>query len=369
MPSVMIAEDDLFMADMLEEALAANGYDVCGIASTVEKAVELGERHRPDLAVLDIRLANGGLGTEIPARLKSQGHMGVLYASGQVGTMSLTRTDGEALIVKPYRSEDIVRALRIVEQMIGDRNASRHFPKGFSILDGGPDSGTAQHAFDAELVTQNRRLRQQQSELARFSAFAVVCGDLDRVLAEATRVCAECMRVPYCAIFRYRPEDNDLLVAAGFGWDQGTIGRVRSGADGSTPHGRAFTTGEPVICDNLNLDAGFARPRLYVTHDIVTTLSVLIVSNYQPSGLSRGVLEYLPYGVLEIGSTGPRIYDTHDVEFLSSVANIAAAAVDTMKRDSALRVAADRLQEVVDDQRSFREAKNLLPSEKGPLGK
>ena len=41
MPSVMIAEDDLFMADMLEEALAANGYDVCGIASTVEKAVEL----------------------------------------------------------------------------------------------------------------------------------------------------------------------------------------------------------------------------------------------------------------------------------------------------------------------------------------
>ena len=68
--------------------------------------------------------------------------MGVLYASGQVGTMSLTRTDGEALIVKPYRSEDIVRALRIVEQMIGDRNASRHFPKGFSILDGGPDLRT-----------------------------------------------------------------------------------------------------------------------------------------------------------------------------------------------------------------------------------
>ena len=125
MPSVMIAEDDLFMADMLEEALAANGYEVCGIARTVEKAVELGERHKPDLAVLDIRLADGGLGTDIPARLKSQGHMGVLYASGHVGQMSLTRTDGEALIVKPYRSEDVIRALRIVEQIISTRNASR----------------------------------------------------------------------------------------------------------------------------------------------------------------------------------------------------------------------------------------------------
>jgi two-component system, response regulator PdtaR len=69
MTSVMIAEDDLFMADMLEEALAASGYEVCGIARTVEKAVELAERHKPDLAILDIRLANGGLGTDIPARL------------------------------------------------------------------------------------------------------------------------------------------------------------------------------------------------------------------------------------------------------------------------------------------------------------
>ncbi len=63
MPSVMIAEDDLFVADMLEEALATNGYVVCGIARTVEKAAALGERHRPDPAVLKIRLADGGLGT------------------------------------------------------------------------------------------------------------------------------------------------------------------------------------------------------------------------------------------------------------------------------------------------------------------
>ena len=130
MPSVMIAEDDLFMADMLEEALAANGYEVCGIARTVEKAVELGEQHKPDLAILDIRLADGGLGTDIP-RLKSQGHMGVLYASGHVGQMSLTMADGEALIVKPYRSEDVIRALRIVEQIVSTRNASRSFPRGF----------------------------------------------------------------------------------------------------------------------------------------------------------------------------------------------------------------------------------------------
>ena len=57
MPTVMIAEDDLIMADMLAETLVEGGYEVCGIAGTVEKAVELAERHKPDLAVLDIRLA------------------------------------------------------------------------------------------------------------------------------------------------------------------------------------------------------------------------------------------------------------------------------------------------------------------------
>ena len=132
MPRVMIAEDDPRMAGMLEETLVANGYDVCGTAGTVEKAVELGERYKPDLAVLDIRLADGGLGTEIPARLKSRGHMGVLYASGHVGQIALTKGDGEALIVKPYRSDDVIGGLRIVEQIISSRNAPRHFPKSLS---------------------------------------------------------------------------------------------------------------------------------------------------------------------------------------------------------------------------------------------
>ena len=73
MPTVMIAEDDLLMADMLEDVLVAGGYEVCGIARTVEQGIELGDRCKPDLAVLDIRLADGGLGTDIAARLHSRG--------------------------------------------------------------------------------------------------------------------------------------------------------------------------------------------------------------------------------------------------------------------------------------------------------
>jgi DNA-binding response OmpR family regulator len=43
---VLVAEDDLTMADMIEACLTANGYQVTGIACTVAKAVALG-RNEP----------------------------------------------------------------------------------------------------------------------------------------------------------------------------------------------------------------------------------------------------------------------------------------------------------------------------------
>jgi DNA-binding response OmpR family regulator len=135
MRKVLIAEDDLVMADMLTEVLVHSGYEVCGIACTVDKAVELGERHKPDLAILDLRLAREGVGTEIAARLSSRGSMGILYATGNVGQMGrLTKADGQACIRKPYRPEDVVHALKIVEQIVSAGEVAGPFPKGFKVL-------------------------------------------------------------------------------------------------------------------------------------------------------------------------------------------------------------------------------------------
>ena len=259
MLKVMIAEDDLLMADMLEDVLVQSGYEVCGIARTVEKAVELGEQHKPDLAILDLRLAEGGIGTDIAVRLNRHGSMGVLYASGNAGQMGLTKADGEACLGKPYRATDVVRALEIVEQMVSTGEASRPFPKGFYVLNGSAGSNAEANPDNTESA-EIRRLRRQQAALAAFGTFALGEGDLGKVLTEAARVCAEGLEVPFCKVCRYRPEENDLLVEAGIGWHQGVIGRVVSRADASSPQGRAFTTGDPVICGNLNADATFVLP-------------------------------------------------------------------------------------------------------------
>ena len=254
MTKVMIAEDDLLTADMLKDALVESGYDVCGIARTVDKAIELGERHNPDLAILDIQLAEGGLGTEIPGRIKGADHMGVLYASGHVGKLGLTKADGQALLTKPYRTEDVIRALKIVQQLVKTEGASRQSPKGFSILDASPKGATELDSDDTALARENKRIRRQQTQLARFGSFALGEHDLDNVLTTAARVCADCLEVYQCAIYRYRPDENDLIVEAGVGWDAGVVGRVIAQADNSTPHGRTFIGRRSLICRDLTKD-------------------------------------------------------------------------------------------------------------------
>jgi ActR/RegA family two-component response regulator len=183
MSTVMIAEDDLLMADMLEDTLVASGYEVCGIARTVEQAIELGDRCKPDFAILDIRLADGGLGTDIAARLHSRDGIGILYASGNSRHVGLTKDDGEALLHKPYRPGDVVRALKIVEQIVCTGEASQPFPRGFSVLTGSsPKSGTVSDSADHQ-DDGIRRLRRQQAELA--DEYAAWCNTLPEALRDS----------------------------------------------------------------------------------------------------------------------------------------------------------------------------------------
>jgi DNA-binding response OmpR family regulator len=141
MLKVLIAEDDLMIADMAEEALVDSGYEVCGIARTVDEAVALGRRHRPDLAVIDLRLADGGRGTEIAAQLGPLGRLGVLYASANISPVMLSGAEGDACLAKPYRFADLVRGLEIVAGIVATGTASPPFPRGFQLL----SSVTAAH--------------------------------------------------------------------------------------------------------------------------------------------------------------------------------------------------------------------------------
>jgi CheY-like chemotaxis protein len=133
-PKVLIVEDDLMIADAVEEFLAKCGYEVCGVARDVPAAISLGRQHKPDLAVIDLRLADGGLGTAVAADLITRGRIGILYATANITSFMLNAVDGDAYLVKPYSPADLLRSLEIVTDIVATGRASPPFPRGFKML-------------------------------------------------------------------------------------------------------------------------------------------------------------------------------------------------------------------------------------------
>jgi len=191
------------------------------------------------------------------------------------------------------------------------------------------------------------RLLRQQAALASFGSFAFKETSLPAILAEAARICAASLEVPFCKICRYRGAENDLLIEAGCGWDSGVVGRVISQADETSPQGRAYVTREPVIIRDIRDANNLVLPDFYLQHGIVSTVDVVIAT-----------IEGLPYGILEIDSPTLHQYDQHDINFLTGFANVLAEAVATARRNEAMQILLDR-QKLLAEELQHRVRNNL----------
>jgi DNA-binding response OmpR family regulator len=115
-------------------ALEAEGYCVTEIARTVDEALEAVERQEPDFAVIDLHLANGGLGTDVGMHLRQTKVLGILYSTGNDNAKSLTLGVGDAVMTKPYRMNDVGRALKILDELAQFGQTQLAFPRGFRLL-------------------------------------------------------------------------------------------------------------------------------------------------------------------------------------------------------------------------------------------
>ena len=105
---VLLVEDDVMIGPLLAETLDRSlGYEVCGIEATEAGAVAAAARHRPDLMIVDVDLAEG-TGTAAMERITRIGPIPHLFMSG---LPRRTAAPGEVLLLKPFREADLVRAI------------------------------------------------------------------------------------------------------------------------------------------------------------------------------------------------------------------------------------------------------------------
>jgi two-component sensor histidine kinase len=182
------------------------------------------------------------------------------------------------------------------------------------------------------------KLIRQQEALAEFGTFAFQSVDLQLVLDEAARLCAFCLDADFATICEYRPLHNDLIVVAGFGWNEGVVGFAVSSANETSPQGRAFITGLPQTSSNIEVTNTYAPPAFYAEHGVLSTADVIVASK---SGS--------PFGILEVDSQTAGEFDQRDIAFLTGFANVLAEAVATRTRSDALLVTNRRMAALVEE--------------------
>lgn len=107
-PCILLAEDEMLLAMMLEDRLSSAGYHVIK-AARLAKCMELAESAPIDLAILDINLA-GEL--SFPAALVLR-HRGIpfVFSSGYDGDDLPEVWRNEKVLQKPYDSRQLTAAL------------------------------------------------------------------------------------------------------------------------------------------------------------------------------------------------------------------------------------------------------------------
>jgi len=110
---VVIAEDEAIIRLDLKEILTSAGYDVVGESGRGDEAVELVARHRPDLAILDIKMP-GMDGLRAAREITSQYQVAVmlLTAFSQRDLIEEARDAGvAAYLVKPFQARELLPAV------------------------------------------------------------------------------------------------------------------------------------------------------------------------------------------------------------------------------------------------------------------
>ncbi|WP_116085981.1 response regulator [Tropicimonas sp. IMCC34011] len=94
---VLIVEDNAFIALDLEAQILEMGHVVVGIAATASKAVEMSRKTFPDLALVDLKLADGSRGQDAALVLRNEMRVPSVIVSGSLHEM----TEAEAALIRP----------------------------------------------------------------------------------------------------------------------------------------------------------------------------------------------------------------------------------------------------------------------------
>ena len=160
--TILVVDDDRLVLATLAHGLSQAGYDVID-ADNGDDAILLARQHRPDLALLDIRM-QGLSGFDVAEYLRSHCQMPFMFLSAfadEATTAQVKALGAVAYLVKPL---DIGQILPVVAAAFADLPAQRDAPHGAKPAEALPAPavmmavGVLMHRFSLSRVAAFERL-------------------------------------------------------------------------------------------------------------------------------------------------------------------------------------------------------------------
>ncbi len=104
-PKILVVEDEIIVAVNLGQKLKKLGYELVGITSSGEEAIQKAEENHPDLVLMDINIEGNLDGIETAEVLRNRFHTPVIYLTAYADESTLDRakkTEPLGYIVKPF---------------------------------------------------------------------------------------------------------------------------------------------------------------------------------------------------------------------------------------------------------------------------
>ena len=165
----------------------------------------------------------------------------------------------------------------------------------------------------------------QQAAVALLGEHALEGASTIDLMDEAVNGAARMLGAEISAVWEFLPDEDCLVLRSGIGWPETEIGSLRYPAGEGSQAGYTLLSRAPVVVEDWDAERRFEQPS-FRGRRTGAGLSVKI------EGGSRG-----PFGVLVIQSMRPRKFAAGDIDFLQSLANVLADALERQAVEDAIR--------------------------------
>lgn len=129
---ILLVEDELIIADYMQDCLQKFGYEVTGICINYQEAVEALAASKPDIVLLDITLKGPKSGIDLAAHINTAVKIPFVFITSHSDKNTIDKakqTLPYAYLIKPFNEGDLYAAIETALMQFASRNAAKEEEK------------------------------------------------------------------------------------------------------------------------------------------------------------------------------------------------------------------------------------------------